>query len=84
MAQKTETVFTDDLDGSRADTTVRFGLDGIQYEIDLNAAHAEALRAAFEPYIRVGRQLGDTTGRASRSRVPRHATDSPRPSDVRE
>ena len=37
MAQKIQTLFIDDLDGSAAEGTVRFGLDGTEYEIDLNA-----------------------------------------------
>ena len=34
MAQKIQTLFVDDLDGSEAEGTVRFGLDGASYEID--------------------------------------------------
>jgi len=41
MAQKVQTIFIDDLDGSQADGTVRFGLDGAEYEIDLNTEHAQ-------------------------------------------
>ena len=41
MAQKIQTLFIDDLDGGEADGTVRFGLDGTDYEIDLNAVHTE-------------------------------------------
>jgi hypothetical protein len=37
VAQKIQTLFIDDLDGSAAEGTVRFGLDGTEYEIDLNA-----------------------------------------------
>ena len=44
MAQKIQTLFIDDLDGSAAEGTVRFGLDGTEYEIDLNAGHAKELR----------------------------------------
>ena len=44
MAQKIQTLFVDDLDGSEAEGTVRFGLDGTEYEIDLNAKHAQELR----------------------------------------
>ena len=44
MAQKIQTLFIDDLDGSAAEGTVRFGLDGTEYEIDLNAGHAQELR----------------------------------------
>ena len=38
MAQKIQTLFIDDLDGSEAAGTVRFGLDGTDYEIDLSTA----------------------------------------------
>jgi hypothetical protein len=51
MAQKVQTLFIDDLDGSEAEGTVRFGLDGAEYEIDLNAQHAGALRKALARYI---------------------------------
>ncbi len=47
MAQKAQTLYIDDLDGSAADGTVRFGLDGTEYEIDLNAEHARQLRDAL-------------------------------------
>lgn len=56
MAQKIQTLFTDDLDGSPAEGTVRFSLDGNQYEIDLNAEHAEALRGALAPYVGAARR----------------------------
>ena len=51
MAQKVETLLIDDLDGSAADGTVRFGVDGADYEIDLSASHAQQLRDALAPYI---------------------------------
>jgi hypothetical protein len=47
MAQKVQTLFVDDLDGSEAEGTVRFGLDGTEYEIDLNAQHGRQLRDAL-------------------------------------
>jgi hypothetical protein len=46
VAQKIQTLFIDDIDGSEAEGTVRFALDGAEYEIDLNAKNAEALRTA--------------------------------------
>ena len=58
MAQKIQTVFIDDLDGSEAEGTVRFGLDGAEYEIDLNAGHARALRDALARYVRRARRAG--------------------------
>jgi hypothetical protein len=37
MAQRVQTLLIDDLDGGEAAGTVRFGLDGAEYEIDLAA-----------------------------------------------
>jgi nucleoid-associated protein Lsr2 len=51
VAQEVQTLFIDDLDGSAAEGTVRFGLDGTEYEIDLNAEHAGALRDALARYV---------------------------------
>lgn len=68
MAQKVRTLFVDDLDGGEAEGTVRFGLDGTHYEIDLNAAHAEELRSMLAPYTRAGRKVTGSTGRAARNR----------------
>ena len=35
MAQKVNVQLVDDLDGSTAESTVEFGLDGVHYAIDL-------------------------------------------------
>ena len=56
MAQKIQTLFIDDIDGSEAEGTVRFALDGADYEIDLNAQHAAALRTALARYIDAARR----------------------------
>ena len=56
MAQKIQVLLIDDLDGSEAEGTVRFGLDGTEYEIDLSAEHAEALRSALAPFIGAARR----------------------------
>ena len=73
MAQKVQTFFIDDLDGSEAEGTVLFGLDGTQYEIDLNTDHAKELRATLARYIDAGRRVTSTTRRAARTdaRPPR-------------
>ena len=57
MAQKIQTLFIDDLDGSAAEGTVRFGLDGTEYEIDLNAGHAKELRNALARYVDAARRV---------------------------
>ena len=74
MAQKIQILLVDDLDGGEAEGTVRFGLDGVDYEIDLSAEHAEALRRALAPFIDaarrgpgVGRQQGRGGQRAGAS-----------------
>jgi nucleoid-associated protein Lsr2 len=63
VAQKIQTLFIDDLDGSEAEGTVRFALDGTEYEIDLNAEHAQALRDALARYVSAARRAD---GRARR------------------
>ena len=47
MAQQIQTLFIDDIDGGPAEGTVRFGLDGTDYEIDLSAAHSAELHKAL-------------------------------------
>jgi Lsr2 len=81
MAQKMHTVFIDDLDGSEAQTTVRFGLDGTDYEIDLNSAHAQEFGDAIAKYTGAGRKVSSAT-RASRG--PRRDSSAPSPAVVRE
>ena len=66
MAQKVQTLFIDDLDGSEADGTVRFGLDGTEYEIDLNAKHAQELRDALARYVSAARRVGGGARRPAR------------------
>ena len=66
MAQKRQTLFIDDLDGSAAEGTVRLGLDGAEYEIDLNAKHADALRKALAKYIDAARRSSGAARRSSR------------------
>jgi nucleoid-associated protein Lsr2 len=68
MAQKIQTLFIDDIDGGAAEGTVRFGLDGTEYEIDLSASHAEELRKVLSDYAAHGRKAGGTTRRVPRGR----------------
>jgi hypothetical protein len=43
-----------------ATEAVRFGIDGIVHEIDLDPAGARALRAALAPYVAAGRRTAVT------------------------
>ena len=65
MAQKTQVILVDDVDGSEANQTVTFALDGVSYEIDLNDEHAAALRESLEEWIGKARRTG---GRRSSGR----------------
>jgi hypothetical protein len=79
MAQKVETLLVDDLDGSEAEGTVRFAVDGSDYEIDLSTSHAQQLRDALAPYITAARR----TSTGSR-RTGQKAAKAPDPIEVRE
>ncbi|GGL11479.1 histone-like nucleoid-structuring protein Lsr2 [Mangrovihabitans endophyticus] len=81
MAKQVVTLLTDDLDGSEADRTVEFGIDGANYTIDLSDKNAGKLRKALEPYISAGSRVGrgGFTGRAAgRGRGAAPATRSSR------
>jgi hypothetical protein len=62
----------DDLDGGDADETVKFALDGVQYEIDLSQKNADKLRDLFAQYVAAGTKVGRggvvVGGRAARGR----------------
>ncbi len=66
MAQKIQTPFIDDLDGSAAEGTVRFELDGTEYEIDLNAGHAKELRDALARYADTARRVSGSARKPAR------------------
>ena len=68
MAQKVQTLIVDDLDGSAAEGTVRFALDSTEYEIDLNAEHAQQLRDALAAYVRAARRVAGNSRRPGRGR----------------
>jgi hypothetical protein len=72
----------DDIDGGAAEGTVRFALDGTDYEIDLNAKHTEELRHSLASYVSHARKVGGTARRASRGR--RSNTDTIDTAKVRE
>jgi hypothetical protein len=58
VAQKIQTLFIDDIDGGAAEGTVRFALDGTEYEIDLNSKHTGELRSALGKYVSHARKVG--------------------------
>src|SRR5581483_1401014 len=58
MAQKVEVRLVDDIDGGQADETVKFALDGAEYEIDLSSKHAVALRKSVDSFVGAARRVG--------------------------
>ena len=69
MAQKVITKLIDDLDGTeikQGGETVRFAVDGVSYEIDLNDKNAKKLRQSLSVYMEHGRRVsGRRSGSAS-------------------
>lgn len=66
MAQKVQVTLVDDIDGSKADETISFSLDGASYEIDLTREHATALRESLAEWIGHARRSGGRRAPARR------------------
>lgn len=79
MATKITVALEDDLDGGPADETVRFGVDGTDYEIDLNKKNAAAFRRSLAPFVEHARRAG----RVQRRQAVRSAASRERGSDIR-
>jgi len=79
MAQRVTVALEDDLDGGPAAETVRFAFGGSDYEIDLNAKNAAALRKQLAPFIEHARKAG----RGQPRRPGRTAASRQRSGEVR-
>jgi hypothetical protein len=69
VARRQVTLLEDDISGGEASETVRFNLDGADYEIDLSEKNAKKLRDVLSPYVGHARRVGARrrgTGRAGR------------------
>lgn len=69
MAQRVHVVLEDDIDGSVADETVSFSLDGVSYEIDLSKDNAARLRDQMAEWTGHARRVGGrrSTGRKAKT-----------------
>lgn len=68
MSRRTREELIDDSDQtSLADETVTFGLDGVDYEIDLSHDNAARFRESMAPWIGDGRRV---------PRTPRHGASA--------
>ncbi len=83
MAKRVQVTLVDDTDGTDADETVTFALDGVTYEIDLSGHNAEKLRNSFAPWIGFATRSGGRRS-AGRSAAPKSSAPRKNVSDVRE
>lgn len=81
MAQKTILELVDDLDGGQAEESVAFGLDGVEFVIDLSAANAARLRDTLAEFVGHARRTG---GRKSRGAAAANGVAKPDTQAVRE
>jgi hypothetical protein len=79
VATKVTVVLEDDLDGGPADETVRFGLDGVEYEIDLSKQHARTFRRELASFLVHARRAE----RERRRRPARSPSGRRRSGDIR-
>jgi len=79
MATKITVALEDDLDGGPAEETLRFGVDGSEYEIDLNKKNARAFRRQLAPFIEHARRAG----RGQRRRPVRTSSSRGRSGGIR-
>jgi hypothetical protein len=69
MAKTIVTEYTDDLDGSKAQGTVRFSYGGTAYEIDLSSKNTKAFEKVLSPYLAAARKVrGGVSAPTRRSR----------------
>ena len=79
MATRMVVALEDDLDGSPAQETVRFGLGSWEYEIDLSKKNATMFREQLAPFVEHARQAG----RGQRRRSARTASGRERSGQIR-
>ena len=83
MAQRVNVVLVDDIDESEATETVGFGLDGVDYEIDLSDEHAAELRSTLSLYIGHARRTGGRRKGGRRSQAASTSADGASAADIR-
>ncbi|HEX5117150.1 MAG TPA: Lsr2 family protein [Pseudonocardiaceae bacterium] len=69
MAARTVVHLIDDVDGGKADETVNFSLDGVDYAIDLSRGNADGLRKTLSEFVQAGRRTGGRATRGGKTQV---------------
>lgn len=75
MAQRVQVILEDDIDGTSADETIRFALDGVDYEIDLSNDNADKLREAMALWVGHARKVSKRRGGSGSSAKSGSPTD---------
>ncbi|MFJ1455180.1 Lsr2 family protein [Nocardia sp. N2S4-5] len=85
MAKKVIVELVDDYDGkSKAEETVRFALDGVEYEIDLSVKNAGKMREVFAQWAEPARKVGRIPKGKSGRVVGRSSTDREQTAAIRD
>ncbi len=71
MARRTIVTLEDDLDGSPAEETLRFGIGSAEYEIDLSNKNAARFRTQMAPFLDHARMAGTEPRRPARTAASR-------------
>jgi Lsr2 len=79
VATRIAVALEDDLDGGPAAETVRFGVGGADYEIDLSKKNAKAFRSGIAPFVEHARRAT----RGTRRRTPRPTSAREHSGDIR-
>lgn len=84
LVTRTINEVVDDLDGNTlglaeevgGSSTVTFGIDGTNYDVDLSRKNANELRALLAPYIKAGRPASRTRLKSVKAKRPRKSGPS--------
>src|SRR5690242_9718987 len=82
MAQKTTVEFIDDIDGTTAERTFTFAVDGVNYEIDLSTNNIAQFKQAIGGYIESARKT--KPGRSRRAGAARPQVDREQTTAIRQ
>lgn len=76
MAKKISVELVDDLDGSVATDTIKFGIDSAHYDIDLSEKNAVKLRTSLGAFVAAGRRTGGRqVSRSTTKKTPGSTTE---------
>lgn len=84
MAQVVTRTFIDDIDGSEAERTFAYTVDGIDYEIDLSAANIKEFNDAIAGFVESSRKAARRSATGSKQRAVKPGSNKEQNQAVRE